>query len=242
MAGLEAITAIITNEHLTRQADIIPSDLLTKYPVTIIGCGAIGSFTSLALAKMGVIRQTLFDFDKVDIVNMNAQFYRFKDINSYKARALSALVNDFTGTRPTAINERFETKHTLDGLSGIVIVAVDSMKARQEIFQDIKSNAYGVKLLVDPRMSAEVYAQYTINPFDKRDQDTYAKVLYSDAEAVQERCTAKATVYTASLAAGYICKTVKEFLCGQEYTRCLQWDIRNTSNQMIVGSSKLPKQ
>lgn len=232
--------SLITNEHLTRQTDLIASDLLTKYPVTIIGAGAIGSFTSLALAKMGVVRQTVFDFDTISIENMNSQFYRFKDIGQYKVHALHDLVEDFTGISLNWHAERFASKHT-EGLTGIIIVAVDSMEARRTIYNWIKDAAFGVKLIIDPRMSAETYAQYTIDPFLKKDQDTYAKVLQSDEESVQERCTAKSTIYTALLASGYIAKTVKQYLCGQEYTRCLQWDIKATNNQMIVqGSNPKP--
>ena len=39
--------------HTMRQKEIIPDELLSK-PVTIIGVGAIGSFTALSLAKMGI--------------------------------------------------------------------------------------------------------------------------------------------------------------------------------------------
>jgi tRNA A37 threonylcarbamoyladenosine dehydratase len=36
---------------LTRQADIIPEHILKKQ-ITIVGAGAVGSFTTLALAKI----------------------------------------------------------------------------------------------------------------------------------------------------------------------------------------------
>ena len=62
------------NEHLIRQFDLIPEDVLGE-PITIIGVGAIGSWTTLALAKMGFQNLTVFDDDKVSIENMNSQFY-----------------------------------------------------------------------------------------------------------------------------------------------------------------------
>lgn len=228
---------LILNEHLTRQADIIPIDALNRYEIHVIGCGAIGSFAALALAKMGATRQVLYDFDTVDIVNMNAQFYRFSDIGKPKAQALSSMLKDFADVNVTFHTEAVD-EDTVPNMSGIVLMAVDSMQVRSEMYHAIKKRGYNIKYIIDPRMSAEVYAQYTIDPHNEKDQAMYERTLYTDTEAVQERCTAKSTVYTATLAAGYIAKTVKQLITNSQYTRCLQWDIRNNKNQMIEGVSQ----
>ncbi len=68
--------------------------------------------------------------------------------------------------------------------------------------------------------------------FDEKDQATYAKVLQSDSESVAERCTAKSTVYTASLAAGMVTKTIKNIMLKQAYPRVINWDISKSSNAM----------
>ena len=44
----------IKNEHLTRQIDLIPTRVL-NIPITVIGCGAIGGWTTLMLAKWAFI-------------------------------------------------------------------------------------------------------------------------------------------------------------------------------------------
>ena len=76
-----------THRHLTRQLDLIPLNVLNK-PVTIIGCGAIGSFLGLQLAKMGMTNLTFFDHDTVSIENMSNQFYPRSAIGQNKASAL----------------------------------------------------------------------------------------------------------------------------------------------------------
>lgn len=226
----------LNHSHLTRQLDIIPIETLGQQ-VTIIGCGAIGSFLGLQLAKMGLTMVQYFDHDEVSIENMSNQFFRRKDIGKNKAHALADMVYEFTDpgnaahVSPTFHPIKYEPQHATK-LTGIVVVAVDSMAARQMIYESIKAKGFAVKYIIDPRMSAEFYTQYTINPFDEKDQSTYAKVLQSDADSVAERCTAKSTVYTASLAAGLVTKTIKNIMLAQDYPRIINWDISKSANAM----------
>ena len=212
-----------THRHLTRQLDLIPLQVLEK-PVTIIGCGAIGSFLGLQLAKMGVTNLTLFDHDTVSVENMSNQFFPFSAIGVNKAEALAKMVGDFTGTTLSYVPEKFTAEDAVK-LRGIVVVAVDSMEARRMVYESIKEKNFQVDYIIDPRMSAEFFAMYVINPHDAKDQATYEKTLYSDEQAVPERCTAKSTVYTASLGAGLVTKAIKNILLKQPYPRNTQWDI-----------------
>ena len=208
------------NLHLTRQRDLIPMEVL-ETPINIIGAGAIGSFTALALAKMGFTNITAIDYDCIDIENMNCQFYRFKDIGKPKVMALQELIEDFTRVKITAINDMW----TGDILNGIVICAVDSMEARKKVFDAHNRKAYQTMAIIDPRMGAETALMYVYKPTSPSELDEYAKTLYSDEDAVQERCTAKATMYTACMLSGLVAKTVKNIVCKEESSRNLIWDI-----------------
>lgn len=216
----------LTNEHLTRQLDIIPTSVLGE-PVTIIGCGAIGSFVSLYMAKMGFERQTLIDFDTFDVVNMNSQFCRRKDEGKPKAQAVAELVEDFTGVKVEWVN----AKYTGGAFPGIVIAAVDSMLVRKLIWDEHKEKGFRTKLIIDPRMSAEFAALYAVEPMDRAAGEKYENTLYSDENAVAERCTAKATMYTVGPIAGLVAKVVKEFLTEETYTKNIQWDLKSNTFQ-----------
>jgi molybdopterin/thiamine biosynthesis adenylyltransferase len=201
--------------------DLIPVAALDEQ-ITIIGAGAIGGWTALALAKMGFENITVIDFDKVDTVNMNSQFYRFKDIGVPKAVALAALIEDFTGVKITAHTERYESGTFL----GTVIMAVDSMQVRKLIFEQHRKRPFGTRMLIDPRMGAESALLYTVNPGNHKNCESYSKSLYTDDDAVQERCTAKATIYTANLLSGLVVKAVKDAVTGcARPLRSAQWDI-----------------
>lgn len=209
----------MNTDHLTRQLEIIPLETLGQ-EITVIGAGAIGSFTVLSLVKMGFGNITVYDFDDVSIENMNCQFYRTKDVGKKKVDALKDLIFDFTEAKITVVADRYESQE----LRGIVISAVDSMEVRKNIWQNILKS-YTVKWLIDPRMASEYALNYVMNPRDEKDRVTYEKVLYTDAEAVQERCTAKATMYTATMIAGYVAKAVKDIVTKSVYARVTHWDI-----------------
>lgn len=209
-------------QHLLRQADSVPLDIL-KTKITIIGAGAIGSFTCLSLAKMGFQDIEIWDFDKVDTVNMSSQFYRLQDIGNTKADAIHHLVADFTGVGVKAKNRRYEPG---DRLEGIVICAVDSMKARRDIFETHKLLAREVPFVIDPRMAIEDMALYTYVPVNFQDCERYEKTLHNDADAVQDRCTGKATMFTVNLIAGMVCRTVRDILVKQDHIKSLEWSVK----------------
>jgi molybdopterin-synthase adenylyltransferase len=231
---------LIKNAHLTRQLSIINSDRLAAQKIFIIGCGAIGSFVGLELAKMGIEQIEVWDNDEVSIENMSNQFFRFSDIGKNKALALKDLIKDFTGVDIIAHPEKFESgtasKHFFASENSIVISAVDSMAVRKLIFDEIKANDLSgfVKLIIDPRMSAEAYLQFAALVDSEKSMANYEKTLYSDENAVQERCTAKSTIYTATLAAGMVTKTVKNIVESEPFAKSIQWDIKATHPDVMA--------
>ena len=210
-------------EHLIRQYDIIPQASLDSASITIVGAGAIGGWTTLSLAKMGFEDITVYDFDKVSIENMSSQFYRFGDIDKYKVDALANLVEDFTRVKIKPMPVAYTEGH----LKGIVICALDSMKARKLVFDAHNMSSIKTRAIIDPRMGAESASLYVYDPKSELDCENYKKSLHSDAEGLAEPCTAKATVYTASLLSGLVVKAVKDIITGQATNLSgAFWDIK----------------
>ena len=63
---------------------------LTSSTVAICGLGGLGSNIAVSLARAGVGRLILTDFDKVDISNLHRQQYKATQIGLYKTEALAA--------------------------------------------------------------------------------------------------------------------------------------------------------
>lgn len=216
-------------QALTRQMDLIPFNKLSER-VNMIGCGAIGSHTSLALAKMGITNQIIWDHDMVDIVNMNAQGYPLSAVGKPKVEAMRDIILDHTGDTVEIKYEKYEAQ----SLHGIVVAAVDSMAVRHMIWRKVKGNP-SVKFFIDPRMSIEYALMFTVNPNSEKDIAMYEKTLYSDENSVQEPCTLKSVIYTANFISGLIAKTVKDIIVGKPYPRVCTWDIGENSLEVYKG-------
>lgn len=207
------------SKYLVRQADIIPLECLTK-KITIVGAGAVGSWVSLSLAKMGFTNQEVYDFDEVSTENMNCQFYPIGDIGRQKVDALSDLVHTFTGANIRCFNHKVTKLDKIN--TDILITAVDSMKVRK-LLDDISIRRF----TIDPRMAAEYASMEVVDMRKNSHVDNYKKTIYSDDEAAHERCTAKATMYTVNLIAGQVVKAVKDIALEQPYIKSYDWNIKD---------------
>lgn len=220
------VTKDFREASLTRQLDVIPMAVLGAQ-IHIIGAGAIGSWVALSLAKMGLMDITVYDHDTVSVENMNCQFYPIKDIDRLKVDALQEMVEMFTGTR---IQVR-PAKYTGEKLRGIVISALDNMETRKIIFDNCKDSATWI---VDPRMSLEAASLFVCNTRSPKVVEEYSKTFYSDSDAVQERCTAKSTIFTANLIAGLVCKTVKDIITENQEDKIRNLEIHVGRNKMLA--------
>lgn len=62
---------------------------ISSAKVAICGLGGLGSNIAIALARAGVGRLHIIDFDKVDISNLNRQQYSAEQIGLYKTTAMT---------------------------------------------------------------------------------------------------------------------------------------------------------
>ena len=58
--------------------------------VAVCGLGGLGSNIAISLARAGIGKLILIDFDRVDISNLHRQQYKASQIGSYKTDAISA--------------------------------------------------------------------------------------------------------------------------------------------------------
>ena len=205
----------------TRHIDIFPA---FQGRITLIGAGGIGSVTAIALAKMSDGTMDIFDGDLVEEVNVATQAHNTLNIGRNKADAIAELCDFQSGSCDVqSIEMRFpeNDKHSMRP-SEFVISAVDSIDARKAIWEDLKQRTG--KYYLDARMSAEVFQLYVV---DHKDDGWYDSILASqnENEIPDIACTAKATFYTACIAAGHIGKTVRMLLTGMTPPKFLEHDI-----------------
>ncbi|MFA5418212.1 MAG: ThiF family adenylyltransferase, partial [Bacteroidales bacterium] len=83
--------------------------------VGIAGCGGLGSNCAVALARVGVGRLILADFDVVDETNLNRQYFFYHQIGEKKVQGLSdniKLINP--ATEVIAIDIKLNEQNIVD--------------------------------------------------------------------------------------------------------------------------------
>jgi molybdopterin-synthase adenylyltransferase len=197
----------MNTDRFFRQSDVLDASKVSQLAITLIGLGSIGSVTGLALAKLGVVGITAYDADFVESHNWSNQLYSDGDIGSLKATAFTLLLEAYGGQTPNAVPARY----TDQPLTSIVISAVDSMDSRKRIWRAVHDQA-DVRLYIDARMGLETLDVHAVRPQIKADRVRYTASLCSDAEALQEPCTARSVCYTPLMAASVICSLVKRLV------------------------------
>ena len=219
----------MSTNYRIRQSGIIPEESLRGFKVGMIGCGAIGSQVANALARMGVSEFVLIDPDIVSHENISCQGFYPSDINRLKASVVSDDINTINQFANVTIHtELLKYDHGTDLLDcHVIISAVDNMATRKDIVELI--TAYDMSCtLIDPRMGAEklVLCVVDIDEYLSGGSEWYKNMLFSDADAVDEPCTAKATIYTTQLISGLVCKAVKDKITQYNNNSLfISWDV-----------------
>ena len=85
--------------------------------VAICGLGGLGSNIAVALARAGIGKLLLIDFDRVDITNLHRQQYKANQIGLYKADALAENLREIA---PYTDIERVVAKITEENLAALL--------------------------------------------------------------------------------------------------------------------------
>jgi hypothetical protein len=186
-----------------RQIDIFdPKNM--KEEISIIGCGSVGSFTALALSKMGAKVSHLYDDDSIELHNLSNQFFKLSDLNKKKNVALKNLLKDFSDNDNVSLYGNVDNRTIFK--TKIVVSAVDSMHARQLIWSRIKGS--NVELYIDSRMGGKVYSIFTVDMSNQKSIDRYEKSLVNDDEVNPIRCTERTIIFNVLGVASSVCNQV----------------------------------
>ena len=199
------------DQKYVRQRDIIPETIL-ETQITLIGAGAVGGTTAFFLAKTGFYNLRVYDDDKVEIYNLPNSIYRMLDIGKPKVEALKEIIKDFDGSEIIPMNKKWDRML----IEGVFICSVDDMETRHKIWRTIKRLRVKVPIYIDARMGAEVMRIYAIDPIKEDEVKLYEKTLCPSENVEVAPCTAKATMYCASVIAGIIVSVLKRRLIEQE--------------------------
>ena len=101
--------------------------------VAICGLGGLGSNIAIALARAGIGKLILIDFDRVDITNLHRQQYKVNQIGCYKADALADNLSEIAPyTEIQTVTEKITEENFADLLkdADVVCEAFDNAEAK----------------------------------------------------------------------------------------------------------------
>lgn len=153
--------------------------------IHIVGCGSVGSTLAENLARCGVTKMTLWDFDTVEAHNIVNQMFRQQDVGKLKVEALRDILMDIN----PEIKDNVELKPKgWEGklMSGYIFLCVDNIELRRAIVEKHMDSPY-VKAVFDFRTLLESAQHYAADWSDfKMKQDLLKSMQFSHEEAAEE--------------------------------------------------------
>lgn len=193
---------------------------ITEEQIYVIGAGGIGSNTAYCLLKTGATIY-LFDYDKLELVNMAGQFYSRKYVGTAKVFAFKDTMVDLLGNSIVPKIKVFNEKCKTYAFPSITICGLDNMESRKEIFTNwcnyitnsIPEEKRQDYLFIDGRMAAEYFQIFVIAGNETELQDNYRENhLFENTEAEPTVCSYKQTSYMSQMIGSVITNIVVNFV------------------------------
>lgn len=226
----------------TRNRDIVNQECINENEVVIIGVGAIGSALAEQLAKLGVMNFILIDHDEVDEVNLSVQGFYEDEVGLAKVDAVASKLRAINSqVHVTTCKAVWNTANSNSMIpqNSVIFSTVDSIDVRRQIFNhEIVYRRQPV--MFDARMTSETFEAYCVDSSVREHVEAYRNSLFDSEEAFPAPCTARSTIYCASIAAGFLTSMFKNWSIRRErgfYNNRIGMDIRTfdvTENDMFT--------
>lgn len=149
----------------------------------IIGCGSVGSTVAELLARLGLTKISLYDFDTVSAHNLANQMFFNSDIKRDKVDAVKDLVVAINPDAEPNIEIHKEGYTSSTRLSGYVFLCVDNIDLRREIATKNKLN-HSIKAMFDFRTTLKTMQCYAADWSNPKAIENFLKTMdFSHEEA-----------------------------------------------------------
>jgi hypothetical protein len=190
--------------------------------LNIIGVGATGSNIGLLCAKMGFHSFRVFDPDIVESHNLPNQAYDSCDINTKKVDAFERVLTTFNPLIKVEKHDYYfdSSQHTDLLIDGPLLLTVDSMKARKDIYNAFENN-FEIQNVFEPRMGFTYAELNIIDNFSASQLREWVTNLKTDEEIPESACNMRIittlTGMISSHTAHQICDSVRSSYLQQPF-------------------------
>jgi sulfur carrier protein ThiS adenylyltransferase len=123
---------------------------LKKSKVGIAGLGGLGSNAAISLARAGIGKIVIVDFDKVEKSNLSRQYYFLDQVGKYKVDALKENIKKIN---PDIVVETYNLKLNKGSMekpfkdADVVIEALDNAKTKTAFIDEILSKLKNISIV-----------------------------------------------------------------------------------------------
>lgn len=215
----------INHDLYIRQTALADPEKLDK-KILVVGAGGIGSWTVLALLKMGCQDVTVMDYDEVEVHNAGSQLYGSWDSGKTKVQALEDRLSTLSDIEANFINNQITPENVNQIVSefDIIVFAVDLIDVRKLLFEALKNTQ---KRFIDGRMAGNAIEIYSVLLDNPEQVKLYEETLFSEEEAIHVECSSRAVIYNCFVIAGLITDIVARWSNDEEVPTELIVDLQN---------------
>ena len=183
---------IFNQQRFLRNRALIKLSKLGK--ITVIGAGGIGSSLIQSAAIMGFKRLDIWDYDVLESHNLSTTMYPQEYLNRPKAETAGKIAYSY-GAESIGYNEPWTPNRRLNK---VVFMCPDNMETRLQVYETWHKDP-NRELLVDMRMGALTMEIITVTPI----VDHFLESYLPSNQIPDEECTAKHTIFCASVSSGF---------------------------------------
>lgn len=211
------------NNDFRNQSGIINIENYDYLTISIVGCGAIGSWCATAINKLGFEKLVLIDDDKIEKHNIHTQNFTKDDIGDYKC---SSIAQNLVNNDIEYHRSKVEKGMFID--TDVVFICVDSLKERKIIMKSVLDNYkknQRPKLVIDGRMHGLVFRVLTIPIENKKIVSDYTKGLQT--KEFTGECTQKGIIQNVFGIVSIMVEQFKKVLNGEDYYSIINADLKS---------------
>lgn len=194
-----------------------------RMPIAIVGAGSIGSWTVLALAKMGCSNLTVYENDIVEPQNIGCQLYGPAFKGGQKKVALFQIIYLLTNLKIKWQGFWDKSLKWIEDFK-IIISAIDSIETRKELFENLKGTP---KILMDGRMAGNAIEIFVVRLDNEEDCQKYEKTFFPEEQARPIPCSRSGVVYNCLVMAGVIADLVSKIAKNEACPGEINVDLKN---------------
>jgi len=126
-------------------------NVLKNKTVGIAGCGGLGSNCAVALARVGVGKLIIADFDVIEESNLNRQYYFFNQIGKKKASSLKHNINLINPKiKVEAYNKKLDANSIVEVFANcdVLVEAFDKAEMKKMIIETVVTELPNMPLVI----------------------------------------------------------------------------------------------